>query len=65
MRNRVFGAIGVIWGGIVLLSVFTRGGPSGGGAYGAGQSAGLVFGALLFIAGLYYLVKGGGSSRRR
>ena len=59
MRNRIFGAIGVVWGGAVLVSMFLKGGPKGAGAYGAGQVGGLVFGGLLFVVGLYFLVKGG------
>jgi len=33
MRNRIFGAIGVIWGGFMLVSAFLQGGPQGSGAY--------------------------------
>lgn len=58
MRNRIVGAIGVIWGGAILLFGFLKGAPEGGGAYAQGQGAGLVFGALLFMAGLYFLIKG-------
>ena len=59
MRNRVFGAIGVIWGGAILASALFRSGPQGSGAYASGQIAGLVFGVLMFIAGIYYLLKDG------
>ena len=57
MRNIIFGAIGVLWGSLLLLySIF---GPANqGGAYGAGQTAGTVFGVLMLGAGLYYLVQG-------
>lgn len=58
MRNRVFGGIGILWGGGVLIAAFARGGPQGAGAYGAGQTAGLLFGGLLLVAGLYYFFKG-------
>jgi hypothetical protein len=59
MRNRIFGAIGVLWGGAVLLSGLLRGSQSGGsGAYQAGQRMGILTGALLFGVGLYYLIKG-------
>jgi hypothetical protein len=57
-RNRLFGTIGVIWGGGVLIAGLVRGGPEGTGAYAQGNGAGLVFGGLLFVAGLYYLIKG-------
>jgi hypothetical protein len=58
MRNRIFGAIGVLWGAGILASGLLRGGPEGAGAYGAGQMAGLVFGLLLLVAGGYSLLKG-------
>lgn len=58
MRNRIFGAVGVLWGGAVLIRSYRMGGPIGGGAYLAGQFAALVFAALLVLVGGYYLVKG-------
>lgn len=49
MRNRILGAVGVLWGGAVLVNGLLRGGAGeGGGAYAAGRSAGLVFGLALF-----------------
>jgi hypothetical protein len=60
MRNRIFGAIGVIWGGLMLVSAFLRGGPQGSGAYATGQNAALVFAVFLVLVGGYYLAKGGG-----
>jgi hypothetical protein len=57
MRNRIFGAIGVLWGGAILLSAFLRGGPQGSGSYVAGQAAALVFALLLLVVGAYYLLK--------
>ena len=58
MRNRIFGGIGVVWGGAMLVSALLRAGPEGSGAYGAGQVAGLVFALLLVVVGGYYLLKG-------
>jgi hypothetical protein len=59
MRKLVFGGIGVVWGGAVLVYSFSGGGPrGGGGAYGAGQTAGTVFGGLLFVVGLIYCILG-------
>jgi hypothetical protein len=58
MRNRIFGGIGVVWGGLMLLSAFIRGGPQGSGSYAAGQTAALVFAVLLVVVGGYYLTKG-------
>jgi hypothetical protein len=59
MRNRIFGAIGVIWGGLILVNFFMQGGPRGSGDYQAGQTGALVFAALLVLVGGYYLLKGG------
>jgi hypothetical protein len=59
-RYRILGAIALIWGGALLLSRllgFSR--VEGSGAYAAGQYAGLVFGGLLFVAGLYAVITGG------
>ena len=57
-RNRIFGGIGVLWVGAVLLSGLMGGSAPTSGAYGAGHAAGTVFGGLLFVVGLYYLIKG-------
>ena len=59
MRNRIFGAIGVLWGGAVLVRYLLRGTGQTSGAYATGQHVALAFAALLFIVGLYYLIKGG------
>ncbi|MBI3922143.1 MAG: hypothetical protein HY318_12050 [Armatimonadetes bacterium] len=59
MRNRIFGLIGVLWGGVVILSRLS-GGAQGSGAYHSGQTAGLVFGGILFVVGLFYLIRGSG-----
>lgn len=64
MRNRIFGGIGVLWGGAVLVSSLLKGGAQGDGAYAAGQTGGIILGGLLFVAGLYYLIKGGSSSKK-
>ena len=66
MRNRILGAIGILWGGFILSARLAADRPVGGpGAYTAGQVAGLVFAALLVVVGLFYLIKGGGSARPR
>ena len=59
MRNRIFGAIGLIWGSLILVTAFLRGGPQGSGSYAAGQTAALVFAVLLVVVGGYYLAKRG------
>ena len=66
MRNRILGAIGVMWGGFVLVGrLFADRPVDGSGAYATGQAAGLIFAILLFVVGLFYLIKGGGSARTR
>lgn len=58
MRNRIFGAIGVLWGaGLLLFQLLGSNQAQGKGAYGSGQSAGLIFGGLLLAVGMYYLIK--------
>ena len=62
MRNRVFGLIGVLWGGGVLISGLSGGGPQGSGAYQSGQTAGFALGGLLLVVGLFYLIRGSGKT---
>ena len=57
MRQKVLGAIGVVWGGTLLALHLTRGARSGGiGAYAAGRAFALLFARLLFGVGLYYVL---------
>jgi hypothetical protein len=63
MRNRIIGAIGLLWGGAMLMRAHLAGGPAGGGAYRQGQIGALIFAALLVIVGGYYLIKGDGSAK--
>lgn len=67
MRNRIFGAIGVIWGGFILFNHFTSDAPtpSGDAAFRLGQFLGLGLMVLMFGAGLYYLIKGDGGGPRK
>ena len=58
MKNRIFGVIGVLWGGGLVVSNFLHG-VQGEGAYASGQKTAVIFGGLMFCVGLYYLVKGG------
>jgi hypothetical protein len=58
MRRKVLGAIGVLWGGTLLVLHFLRGARSGGmGAYAAGRGLAIVFAGLLFGVGLYYVLR--------
>ena len=65
MRNRIMGAIGVLWGGAILLSRVVSGRlVEGSGAYASGQLAANIFAVLLFSVGLSYLIKGGGKRKK-
>lgn len=73
MRERVTGAIGVVWGGgiwvsyiwvsyiwvsYIWVSYMADGAPSvTASAYAAGRGMALVLGALLLLTGLYYLLR--------
>lgn len=57
MRNKIFGAIGVIWGGAILANGLFGQTSQGSDAYQAGQSGALVFGGVLLVAGIYYFFK--------
>ena len=59
-RYRILGAIALIWGGALVLSrLLGFSNVQGNGAYASGQNGGLIFGGLLFIAGLYAVITGG------
>jgi hypothetical protein len=63
VSKRFLGVIGVLWGAGILLAAFLTGGRTeGNSAYSAGQTGGLIFGALLLVVGLYYLAKSPGKS---
>jgi len=58
MRNRIFGAIGVLWGAaIVVPRLIGVGQIQSDGAYAAGQLAGFLFGFLLIGAGAYTFMR--------
>ena len=57
MRNKIFGAIGTIWGGAILFNWLTSTGPSGSAAYQGGSTAAVFFGSVMFCVGLYYFFK--------
>ena len=56
LRNKVFGAIGILWGGALVAKCLASG-PSGAGAYAVGQYAGVAFGAGMLLAGFYAFFK--------
>jgi len=57
MRNKIFGGIGVLWGGAIIVRWLTSGSEGGNSAYQAGQDGAVILGLLLLVAGVYYLVK--------
>lgn len=58
MRNKIFGAIGVIWGSLILYNGLTSpASEASSAAYKNGQTGALVFGAVLLGLGLYYFFK--------
>ena len=59
MRNRIFGLIGVLWGGaIVLFKLFGKPlSAEAGTPYATGLTVGFLMGVLMFIVGAYYLFK--------
>ncbi len=59
MRNRIFGGIGVVWGGVILLSGLVPKTTEASASYSSGQLVGYVVGGLMLVVGGYYLVSGG------
>ncbi len=57
MRNRIFGAIGILWGGAIVVNWLLSSPAPASQAYQVGQFGGVLFGALVFLAGLYYIFK--------
>ncbi|WP_369649421.1 MULTISPECIES: hypothetical protein [unclassified Variovorax] len=57
MRDKIIGAIGIVWGGGMLLKWLMSGPPAGIGGYQGGQTAGALLGAVMLVAGLYRFFK--------
>ena len=58
MRVKIFGAIGIVWGGLVVASYLLTDAPaSGSAAYQSGQSDTLIPGGIMLLVGLYYFFK--------
>jgi len=58
MRNKIFGGIGIVWGGLILLNWLISESPAGtSAAYQSGQSFAAILGAAMFVAGLYYFFR--------
>lgn len=57
MINKIFGLIGMLWGGTVLVNELLNETHHGSQAYQSGQSGALIFAGLMFIAGAYCFFK--------
>ena len=58
MRNKIFGGIGILWGGAIVVRWLIRGvSESKSAEYQGGEYAAVVFGVLMLLAGLYYFFK--------
>lgn len=62
MWKKILAVIGILWGGAIVVHWLIAGThPEGSGAFASGYQAGqnfaVVFGAVMFVSGLYYLFK--------
>ena len=58
MRNKIFGVVGVVWGALMLYNgLSSPASAAGSEAYKNGQTAALIFGAVLLGVGLHYFFK--------
>lgn len=64
MKTTILGAVLAIWGAAALIVHAAGGTPNHGGAYGAGQSAGLVFAVIMIAVGAWALRRGLRERRR-
>jgi Mg/Co/Ni transporter MgtE len=53
---RLLALVGVVWGGFIIRNYFMK--SHGTGAYANGQMLALITGFLMFVAGLFALLKG-------
>lgn len=58
VRNKIFGAIGAVWGGSIVLNWLFSDRPVNVNAnYQDGLDAAVIFGFLMTLAGIYYFFK--------
>ena len=57
VRNKIVGGIGILWGGGILASWLAGGSGGGSGAYQSGQGAAVIFGLVMFVAGVYFFFR--------
>lgn len=58
MRNLILGVIVAVWGIAAVIADLAGGMPDSHGAYGTGQTIGLVFAIFLIVIGIRALRKG-------
>jgi hypothetical protein len=57
LKTPILGAIGIIWGGGIIVYALFFTSKSASPSYESGGGAGLLFGVILFGVGLYYFLK--------
>lgn len=57
MKNKIFGAIGALWGGAIVVNGLFGKPLQGSDAYQTGQIIGIVLGGIMCAAGIYYFFK--------
>ncbi len=53
---KILPLIGILWGGSIMYYYFSR--PHGSGAYANGEAIAAVMGFLMFVVGLFSVMKG-------
>jgi hypothetical protein len=57
MWDRLIGALGVIWGGFILVNTATGGGSGSGGSFTLGQYGQMALAVLFIAGGVFYLLR--------
>lgn len=57
MRTKNLGAIGAVWGGLIIANNLLSERADGNTAYESGHTLGIVLGLIILVAGLYYFFK--------
>jgi hypothetical protein len=57
MKNRLFGSVGILWGGFIVLKWLLSASSTASSEYQSGQNGAAIFGALLFVVGVVTFFK--------
>lgn len=57
MRNKIFGTIGALWGGAIVVNGLFGKPLQGSDAYQTGQIIGIILGGVMLFVGVYYFFK--------